>query len=69
MSPGEAIGFKRLVMSCFENRELVQQFERLNGASIHSRRALKKFVLFVRECIWDRLGKDTKQALCQSGGR
>lgn len=69
MSPGEAAGFKKVVMSCFENRDLVQQFERLSGMSIHSRKALKKFVVFVRECVWDRMGADTKQALCQTGGR
>lgn len=68
MSPGEAVGFKKVVMSCFESRELVQQFERLSGMSIHSRKALKRFVLFVRKCVWDRMGADTKQALCQAGG-
>lgn len=61
--------FQECVMECFDNRELVEQFNRLHGTSLGvggingavdeasgKREAdMLAFIEFVRDCIWDRL--------------
>ncbi len=63
--------FDQCVIECIRNRELVAEFDRLNGANLLLRGTgldlqidlacgrlegdVEKFVLFVKECVWDRV--------------
>ena len=64
LSPKESIGFKKCVLSAFDNKEFVKEWERLRGMPICNTTSMRKFVRDVREIIWDRLPVETKLNLC-----
>lgn len=63
--------FKECVLACYDNRELVAEFDRLKGTNLMHRGNsldaqidfssgktqldLQQFIEFVRECVWERI--------------
>jgi hypothetical protein len=55
LSPIEAVEFKKVVMSCYDNKEFRMNWERLRKKSIRSKKGMDTFIKDVRNLVWDRL--------------
>lgn len=68
--------FSECVLECTKNKELIAEFDRLNGTNLSLRgsnldlqidiacgrmeQEIPKFLTFVKECVWDRLPVEEK---------
>lgn len=61
MSPIEAIGFSKCVMTCFDNKEFRENWERLRRLRLnHNKKTMTRFIKDVRDLVWDRLPAQAK---------
>jgi hypothetical protein len=58
LSPGEAIEFEKIVMTCYDNVEFRKNWERLRKAQLNNHKAYKSFIGDIRNIVWDRLPRD-----------
>lgn len=64
MSPYEAIGFEKCVLVTFDNKEFVENWEKLRGIKLSGDVAMRLFIEDIRELVWDKLDAETRLILC-----
>ena len=64
MNPFEAIGFQKCVMAAFDNREFVENWERLRRKELKSKKVMNQFISDVRNLIWKRLTIKVRKEIC-----
>ena len=54
------MNFKECVLAVFDNKEYVQNWERLRKIKLGDKKSMRLFIKDVRNLFWDRMPKEVK---------